>query len=89
MIIEFHDDYEKISRKEVKDERVFSVVKRKFDLLKFQGIRYPSLRAKKLQNINHEKEELWEFYIIKKWRCFFTYNEEEDRIIVIKISNHL
>lgn len=89
MRVEFSLDYEKLSRKEVKDQRVFNVVERKFRLLASQGIRYPSLRAKKLKNMDINGEELWEFYVTTKWRCFFTYNEKTDSVHVIKIGNHL
>jgi len=45
--VEFHRNYEKRSSK-VKDKRIFDVVKRKFNFLKSQGLRYPSLNAKHL-----------------------------------------
>lgn len=89
MIVEFDLEYEKKSKKEVKDDRVFKVVKQKFDFLAIKGMRYPSLRAKKLENTTYEGNDLWEFYVTKKWRCFFTYNEITDTVKVIKIGNHL
>ena len=69
----------------VEDERVWKVVRKKFEFIESVGMRYPSLKAKKLQN----SDNIWEFYITRKWRCFFRYNEKKDEILVIKIGNHL
>ncbi|MEK7529021.1 MAG: hypothetical protein AAB592_04600, partial [Patescibacteria group bacterium] len=84
----FHPDYEKNSR-QVQDQRVFNVVERKFKFLRDVGLNYPSLNAKRLNNVFHEGVAVWEFYISKKWRCLFTCNQEENEIIVLKICNHL
>jgi mRNA-degrading endonuclease RelE of RelBE toxin-antitoxin system len=83
----FHADYEKNST--VRDERIYKVVERKFNFLKAKGLSYPSLNAKKLHNETHEGADLWEFYITKKYRCLFTYNENTKIVTVIKICNHL
>jgi hypothetical protein len=84
----FHANYEEHS-KQVKDRRIFKVVERKFDFLRAVGLQYPSLNAKRLQNVSHEGIPVWEFYISKKWRCLFTYNPERNEIVVLKICNHL
>jgi|GEM_PF-5156716 len=84
----FHPDYEKNS-KQVKDQRVFKVVERKFKFLRDVGLNYPSLNAKPLNNMFHDEVPVWEFYISKKWRCLFTCNLDKNEIIVLKISNHL
>ena len=84
----FDPNFEKNSRK-VTDQRVWKVVERKFAFLSSVGMNYPSLNAKKLENLSHNGQELWEFYITMKWRCFFTYDEPNKRITVIKIGNHL
>src|SRR3972149_6667716 len=42
------DDYKDLMKRKVKDKRIFDVVKRKFNFLKSQGLRYPSLNAKHL-----------------------------------------
>lgn len=86
--VRFHADYEKNS-KDVKDQRVFKVVKRKFDFLRNVGLNYPSLNAKPLNNVFDEGVPVWEFYISKKWRCLFTCNQEKKEIVVLKICNHL
>ncbi len=84
----FHSDYEKNS-KQVKDQRVFKVVERKFKFLRAVGLSYPSLNAKQLNNIFENGVPVWEFYITKKWRCLFTYDSTKNEIVVLKISNHL
>lgn len=84
----FDDDYQKNS-KQVTDQRVFKVVERKFKFLRDVGLRYPSLNAKKLIDVFHNGVEVWEFYISKKWRCLFTYDEEKNEVRVLKICNHL
>lgn len=84
----FDDNYLKNS-KQVKDQRVFRVVERKFQFLKVVGLNYPSLNAKPLNNVFYEGVEVWEFYISKKWRCLFTYDQSQRFIRVLKISNHL
>lgn len=86
--VRFHADYEKNS-KDVKDQRVFKVVKRKFEFLRAVGLNYPSLNAKLLHNESHEGVPVWEFYISKKWRCLFTCNQQKNEIVVLKICNHL
>ena len=83
------EDFLERSRKEVQDERVFKVAERKLSFLKMKGLRYPSLQAKKLQNLYHGENELWEFRITKKYRCYFTYSNKTNTITVIKIGNHL
>lgn len=84
----FHVDYEENSR-QVKDQRVFKIVERKFRFLKEVGLNYPSLNAKPLNNVFDEGVPVWEFYISKKWRCLFTCNQEKNEIVVLKICNHL
>ncbi len=79
----------KKNSKQVKDQRVFKVVERKFKFLKVVGLNYPSLNAKPLNNVYHEGVDVWEFYISKKWRCLFTYDQSQKLIRVLKISNHL
>lgn len=86
--VTFHADYKENS-KQVKDQRVFKVVKRKFKFLRDVGLNYPSLNAKPLNNMFHEGIPIWEFYISKKWRCLFTCNNEKTEIIVLTICNHL
>ena len=88
LILIFHPDYEKNSQS-VKDQRIFKIVQRKFEFLKTVGLNYPSLNAKKLQNMQKDGEDMWEFYITKKWRCFFLYNNNKKTITVLYISNHL
>ena len=83
----FDPDYEKNSG-EVKDKKVFKVVERKFNYLAEYGLKYPSLNAKKVINKSCKGEDLWEFYITKKWRCFFTFSHKKKTIVVIKIANH-
>ena len=84
----FDNDYQKNST-QVTDQRVFKVVERKFRFLEDVGLRYPSLNAKKLNNVLHEDVAVWEFYISKKWRCLFTFSEEKNEVRVLKICNHL
>ena len=86
--VTFHADYEENSE-QVKDQRVFKIVKRKFKFLRDVGLSYPSLNAKPLNNVFDEGIPVWEFYISKKWRCLFTCNQEKTEIIVLKICNHL
>ena len=84
----FHVDYEENSR-QITDQRVFKVAKRKFEFLRDVGLNYPSLNAKPLHNVSHEGTPVWEFYISKKWRCFFTWDQGKNEIVVLKIGNHL
>ena len=88
VIVRFDAEYQ-LHSSQVKDERVFRVVQRKFDFLRVGGLGYPSLNAKRLHNQFHGGAEVWEFYITKKWRCLFTYDQAGNEIVVLRISNHL
>ena len=82
-----HPKYEKNST--VKDRKIHKLAKRKIEFIRAKGLAYCSLNAKKLHNKYFKGVELWEFYITKKWRCFFTFDEEKKEITIIRISNHL
>jgi len=85
----FDQNYLKNSKK-VQDKKIFKLVERKFEFIKIKGLNYPSLNAKKLHNVfSDDGVPLWEFYITKKWRCIFTFDDNKNQIVVIKISNHL
>ncbi len=85
----YDPDFEKKSLKEVSDTRIWKTAKRKLDFLAEKGIQYPSLNAKKIQAEKYHGKDIWEFYITKKWRCFFTFDEEKKEILVIRLGNHL
>lgn len=84
--VKYDSKFEKKSKKVLNSPILKSALYKRIEIIEKYGIKYQSLTAKKI-----EPKDLgvWEFYITKKYRCFFCYDEEQGIITILYAENHL